>query len=70
MTVDGVVTVVDAAAVAEGRFAPDAESAPDPARMHDDPVEELFEDQLRCADLVVVSKADLSARTRSAGSRR
>jgi len=59
VTVDGVVTVVDAVAVSEGRFAPVAEAAPDPARMHDDPVEELFEDQLRCADLVVVSKADL-----------
>jgi cobalamin biosynthesis protein CobW len=59
VTVDGVVTVVDAVAVSEGRFAPEAEASPDPARMHDDPVEELFEDQLRCADLVVVSKADL-----------
>jgi cobalamin biosynthesis protein CobW len=48
-------------AVAGGRFAPVAEIAPDPARTHDDPVEELFEDQLRCADLVVVSKADLVA---------
>lgn len=59
VTVDGVVTVVDAVAVSQGRFAPEAEAAPDPARMHDDPVEELFEDQLRCADLIVVSKADL-----------
>lgn len=59
VTVDGVVTVVDAVAVADGRFAPVAEAAPDPAREHDDPVEELFEDQLRCADLVVVAKADL-----------
>jgi cobalamin biosynthesis protein CobW len=58
VTVDGVVTVVDAPAVAEGRFAPQAAPA-DPAREHDDPVEELFEDQLRCADLVVVSKTDL-----------
>ena len=52
-------SVVDAVAVSEGRFAPVAETTPDPAREHDDPVEELFEDQLRCADLVVVSKADL-----------
>jgi len=59
VTVDGVVTVVDAVAVSEGRFAPEAAVEPDPARQHDDPVEELFEDQLRCADLVVVSKADL-----------
>jgi cobalamin biosynthesis protein CobW len=64
VTVDGVVTVVDAEAVAAGRFAPDPEAvqaarAADPAVDHDDPVEELFEDQLRCADLVVVSKSDL-----------
>jgi cobalamin biosynthesis protein CobW len=64
VTVDGVVTVVDAEAVAAGRFAPDveatkAELAADPAIGHDDPVEELFEDQLRCADLVVISKTDL-----------
>jgi cobalamin biosynthesis protein CobW len=64
VTVDGVVTVVDAEAVAAGRFAPDPEAtraaiAADPAIDHDDPIEELFADQLRCADLVVVSKADL-----------
>jgi len=64
VTVDGVVTVVDAAAVAAGRFAPDPDAtkaalAADPAIDHDDPIEELFEDQLRCADLVVVSKSDL-----------
>jgi cobalamin biosynthesis protein CobW len=59
VTVDGVVTVVDAPAVAAGTFAPSAPAADDPAREHDDPVEELFVDQLRCADLVVVSKADL-----------
>jgi cobalamin biosynthesis protein CobW len=64
VTVDGVVAVVDAAAVAVGRFAPDPEAtkaalAADPAIDHDDAIEELFEDQLRCADLVVISKADL-----------
>jgi len=64
VTVDGVVTVVDAEAVAAGRFAPDpaatrAQLAADPAVVHDDPVEELFEDQLRCADLIVISKTDL-----------
>ncbi len=64
VTVDGVVTVIDAEAVATGRFAPDpaattAQLAADSAVAHDDPIEELFEDQLRCADLVVVSKADL-----------
>ncbi len=64
VTVDGVVTVVDAAAVADGRFAPDPEAAlaaraADPSIDHDDPIEELFEDQLRCADLVIISKSDL-----------
>ncbi len=64
VTVDGVVTVVDAAAVAEGRIAPDdaalaAQRAADPSLDHDDPVAELFEDQLACADLVVLSKTDL-----------
>lgn len=64
VTVDGVVTVVDAAAVAEGRVASDEaklaeQRARDLALEHDDPVEELFEDQLRCADLIVISKTDL-----------
>ncbi len=56
VTVDGVVTVVDAAAVAaqSGVLVPQA-AAPD----HDDPVEELFHDQLVCADLVVLGKSDL-----------
>ena len=64
VTVDGVVTVVDAAAVAEGRFAHD-EAALDAQRVadegldHDSPLEELYEDQLRAADLVVLNKADL-----------
>ena len=59
VTVDAVVTVADAVAVLEGRFAPQVPMEPDLAREHDDPVEELFEDQLRCADLIVVSKSDL-----------
>lgn len=64
VTVDGVVTVLDAAALAEGRIALDEEAlaaqrAADEALDHDNPVEELFHDQLRCADLVVLNKADL-----------
>jgi cobalamin biosynthesis protein CobW len=64
VTVDGVVTVVDAAAVAEGRIASDEarlaeQRAKDLSLEHDAPVEELFEDQLRCADLVLISKTDL-----------
>jgi len=59
VTVDAVVTVADAVAVLEGRLAPQLPGGPDPAREHDDPVKELFEDQLHCADLIVVSKSDL-----------
>src|SRR5271157_1174825 len=64
LTVDGVVTVVDAAAVAEGRFADDPariaeQRAADPSLDHDNPLEEVYEDQLLCADLVVLNKADL-----------
>lgn len=66
VTVDGVVTVLDAAALAEGRIALDEEAleaqrAADEALDHESPVEELFQDQLRCADLVVLNKADLVA---------
>ena len=66
VTVDGVVTVLDAAALAEGRIALDEEAleaqrAADEALDHESPVEELFHDQLRCADLVVLNKADLVA---------
>ncbi|MGB0570888.1 MAG: cobalamin biosynthesis protein CobW [Alphaproteobacteria bacterium] len=65
-TVDGVVTVVDAAAVAAGRFADDPEAiaaaqAEDPSLNHDNPLEELFVDQVSCADLIIVNKADLIA---------
>jgi cobalamin biosynthesis protein CobW len=64
LTVDGVVAVVDAAAVAAGRFADDPEKlaeqrAADPSLEHDNPLEEVFEDQLSCADLVILNKADL-----------
>jgi cobalamin biosynthesis protein CobW len=64
VTVDGVVTVVDAAAVADGRFADnhdavDAQRAADESLDHDNPIEELFEDQITAADLIILSKADL-----------
>jgi len=64
LTVDGVIAVVDAAAVAEGRFADDpervaAQRAADPSLDHDNPLEEVYEDQLLCADLVVLNKTDL-----------
>ena len=64
VTVDGVVVVVDGAALADGRVARDLEAlarqrVADTALQHDDPIEEVFEDQLACADLVVVNKRDL-----------
>ncbi|HKF09420.1 MAG TPA: cobalamin biosynthesis protein CobW [Xanthobacteraceae bacterium] len=64
VTVDGVVAVVDGAALAAGRFATDLDALTrqrqaDPALGHDDPIEEVFEDQIACADLVVLNKRDL-----------
>jgi cobalamin biosynthesis protein CobW len=64
VTVDGVVAVVDGAAVARGRVAADMEKLArqrdaDPSLGHDDPVEEVFADQIACADLVVLNKRDL-----------
>lgn len=63
-TVDGVVALIDADAVAAGRFAADEEAlaaarAADPNLDHDSPLEELFEEQIACADMVVLNKADL-----------
>jgi cobalamin biosynthesis protein CobW len=65
-TVDGVLTVIDAAALAAGRFADDPaavarQRAADPALAHDNPFEEVFGDQLACADLVILNKIDLIA---------
>lgn len=63
-TVDGVITVVDCVAVAAGTFASDldavqAQRQADPNLEHETPLEELFEDQLACADLVLLTKVDL-----------
>lgn len=57
VTVDGVIAVVDTAAVSAGRFAdtPEMMAQPD----HDNPLEEVFEDQLLCADMVLLNKTDL-----------
>ncbi|MCW6035248.1 cobalamin biosynthesis protein CobW [Spirulina subsalsa FACHB-351] len=63
-TVDGVVTVVDSQALASGvpvgdLAALEAQRQADPNLDHETPLEELFEDQLACADLVLLTKADL-----------
>jgi cobalamin biosynthesis protein CobW len=62
-TVDGVITVVDCEAVASGTPAAnldalEAQRQADPNLDHETPIEELFEDQLACADLVLLSKVD------------
>jgi cobalamin biosynthesis protein CobW len=64
VTVDGVVAVVDGAALADGRLATDLDALArqreaDTALDHDDPIEEVFDDQIACADLVVLNKRDL-----------
>lgn len=61
---DGVVTVVDGAALAAGDVVADADALEaqrqaDPELDHLTPVEELFEDQVSAANLLVVSKGDL-----------
>ncbi len=57
VTVDGVIAVVDAPAVADGKFAADPNLLARPD--HDQPLAEVFEDQLLCADLVLLNKTDL-----------
>ena len=64
ITVDGVVAVLDGPAVADGRFADDpdrvdAQRAEDEELDHESPLHELYEDQLSCADLVLLNKTDL-----------
>jgi cobalamin biosynthesis protein CobW len=64
VTVDGVVAVVDGPALAAGRVAADLDALTrqrqaDTALDHDDPIEEVFDDQIACADLVVLNKRDL-----------
>jgi|TARA_B110000483_G_scaffold128550_1_gene154198 cobalamin biosynthesis protein CobW len=66
VTVDGVVTVVDGKAVTDGRFAHsveaiDAQRKLDENLDHETPLSELFEDQVACADMIVVNKTDLLA---------
>jgi cobalamin biosynthesis protein CobW len=63
-TVDGVVTVVDCKALADGTLVGDlaaleAQRQADPNLEHETPIEELFEDQLACADMVLLTKTDL-----------
>jgi len=64
VTVDGVVTVVDGKAVAEGVFAGnldavEAQRKADENLDHETPLSELFEDQIAAADMILVNKTDL-----------
>jgi len=64
VTVDSVVTVIDGKAVAEGRFAANPAAIDDQRQNdatidHETPLSELFEDQIACADMIVVNKIDL-----------
>lgn len=63
-TVDAVVTVLDGPAVAAGRYAHDeaqveAQRRADDSLDHDPSLQELLDDQLSAADLVLVTKTDL-----------
>lgn len=64
VTVDGVVAVIDGRAVADGLFATDpaalqAAREADESLDHESPLEELFEEQLGCADMIILNKMDL-----------
>ena len=64
VTVDGVIAVVDALAVFQGKFAHDPNAVNtmrelDKALDHDAPLEEVFEDQIMCADMILINKQDL-----------
>ena len=68
ITVDGVIALADAEAVAAGRFATDiaavdAQRLADPSLDHETPLSEVFEDQIACADIILMSKADLAGET-------
>jgi len=74
ITVDGVIALADAEAVAAGRFAPDvaavdAQRAADESLDHETPLSEVFEDQIACADLVLLTKADLAGEAGLAAAR-
>ena len=61
---DGVVTLVDGPALADGGVAHDLEAleaqrAADEELDHESPIDELFADQIGAANLIVLSKADL-----------
>jgi len=65
ITVDGVIALADAEAVSAGRFAPDvaavdAQREADESIDHETPLSEVFEDQISCADIILLTKPDLA----------
>ncbi|HBB82631.1 MAG TPA: cobalamin biosynthesis protein CobW [Sulfitobacter sp.] len=65
ITGDGVIALADAEAVAAGTFAADvaavdAQRLADDSLDHETPLSEVFEDQISCADIILMSKADLA----------
>ncbi len=65
-TVDAVITVVDGPAIADGRIAHNPQQVEqqrnaDDSLDHDPSLQELLEDQLSSADMVIISKTDLVA---------
>ncbi|MEM1350986.1 MAG: cobalamin biosynthesis protein CobW [Pseudomonadota bacterium] len=65
ITVDGVIALADAEAVSSGRFAPDvaavdAQRRADESIDHETPLAEVFEDQIACADIILLTKPDLA----------
>lgn len=69
ITVDGVITLADAEAVAAGHFAGELTPAQIAAGEHDTPLGEVFEDQIACADIVLLTKADLAGEAGVAAAR-
>ncbi|MDB4095754.1 cobalamin biosynthesis protein CobW [Amylibacter sp.] len=64
VTVDGVITVIDGKAVTEGRFAHNVEAVDSQRKLdenldHETPLSELYEDQISCADMIIINKSDL-----------
>jgi cobalamin biosynthesis protein CobW len=65
ITVDGVIALADAEAVAAGRFAADvakvdAQRLADDSIDHETPLSEVFGDQISCADIILLTKPDLA----------
>ena len=65
ITVDGVIALADAEAVADGRFASniaavEAQRDADESLDHETPLSEVFQDQISCADIILLTKTDLA----------